>query len=1009
MYYLLLLAASALAADVSAPADGQPREIRQGGYVEKVDPNVDYKDRLPRIAPKEPGESLKSFHVIPGFRMELVAAEPLVRDPVDMAFDADGRLYVAEMIPYAEGNSAKFGSPGGRVSVLEDTDHDGRFDKSTVFADKLVWPTGVACFDGGVFIIAAPDLLYCKDTDGDGKADVREVVVTGFALSNPNALPNSLRWGLDNRIHGMTSTAGGKLQAVRWEKGDDSRKTPPVEARGRDFSFHPRTGQLQLESGGGQFGMTLDDWGRKFESSNSAPIEMVMYDDRSIARNPYLAAPSPRIGIWTGGMSIYRTAPLEPWRVVRTEMRIGKTFSGPVEGGGKAAGYFTAACGLMIYKGDAWPEAFHGNALVCEGAGNLLHRMRLEPYGVGFRAHRTEQRHEFVASDEIWFRPIQFANGPDGTLYVADMYRELFEHPDAVPPSVKKHLDLTAGNDRGRIYRIVPEGFQQPAAPRLGSLSTGELVALLAHPNGWHRNTASRRLFERQDRLALDPLERLAGRSPSPLGRMHAMVALDGQDALSADVVLARLDDEHPRVREHAVRLAEKVLGDSPAVRAKLVAMAEDDDARVRYQLAFTLGEIPGMQATATLATIAARDASDRWVRLAVLSSSLGRAGELFSRVAADRKWRTGPGGIVLLEQLAEQAGLQKQDAQVAEVLRVLDALPESEKNLAQAAVRGLSRGLKQSNSPLLARLASTKAGELLREMVEQAKARATDASVPVAQRVEAVRSLALASLEEIGDVLVGLLESRQPHEVQTAALRTLGRFRDKRVAEAIVDAWAGFSPKVRGEAAEALFARPERLQVLFAAIEKKSINPSQLDPARVRFLRMHPDGRIRDRASRLLADVKLARRAEAVAAYRDVLKMNGNLTRGKAVFEKECSTCHNLEGVGYDLGLPLATVQSRGREGILSQILDPNREINPAYLNYTLLSDDGLTVTGMITAETATSLTLTRAEGKSDTVLRANIDVLQSTGLSIMPEGLEQQIGKQDMADLIEYLMSVK
>jgi len=1022
--YLILLAASAFAADVSAPACGQessehaaarsieegvPHEIRQGGYVEKVDPNVDYKDRLPRIAPKEPGESLKSFHVIPGFRIELVAAEPLVRDPVDMAFDADGRLYVAEMIPYAEGNSSQFGSPGGRVSALEDTDNDGRFDKSTVFADKLVWPTGVGCFDGGVFIIAAPDVLYCKDTDGDGRADVRELIVTGFALSNPNALPNSLRWGLDNRMHGMTSTAGGKLRAVRWEQGNDSRKTPPVEARGRDFSFHPRTGQLRLESGGGQFGMTFDDWGRKFESSNSAPIEMVMYDGRYVARNPYLAAPAPRMRIWTGGMSIYRTAPLEPWRVVRTEMRIGQKFSGPIEGGGKAAGYFTAACGLMIYKGNAWPKTFRGNALVCEGAGNLLHRMRLGPSGVGFNAHRTEQRREFLTSDEIWFRPIQFANSPDGCLHVADMYRELYEHPDAVPPSIKKHLDLTAGSDRGRIYRIVPEGFKQPPAPRLAGMSTGELVALLAHPNGWHRNTAARRLYERQDRLAVEPLIKLAGKSPSPLGRMHAMYALEGLDALSADVVLARVDDRHGRVREHAVRLAEKVLGDSPAVREKLYATAEDDDPRVRYQLAFTLGEIPGPRATAVLATIAARDANDRWVCLAVLSSSLGRAGELFSQLAADQKRRTGPSGIALLEQLAEQTGLQKQSDQVAEVLRVLNTLPEGEKNLAQAAVRGLSRGLKKSNSPLLARLASNKAGELLSEMVEQAKARATDANVPVTRRVEAVRSLAQASFEEIGDVLARLLESRQPQEVQTAALRTLGRFRDEQVAEPIVDGWGGFSPKVRGEAAEALFARPERLPVLFAAIEKKSINPSQLDPARIQFLRMHPDGQIRDRASRLLADVKLARRTEAVAAYRDVLKMNGNPTLGKAVFEKECSTCHKLEGVGYDLGLPLATVQSRGREGILSQILDPNREINPTYLNYTLLTDDGLTVTGMITAETATSITLTRAEGKSDTVLRANIDLLESTGLSIMPEGLEKQIGKQDMADLIEYLMAVK
>ena len=251
--------------------------VRQGGYVEYVDPNVDYKDRMPRIPPKSPADSLKEFHVVPGFRVEQVAAEPLVRDPVGLAFDEDNRLFVAEMVTYSEaGHTLR-----GRVSRLEDVDGDGKFDSSTVYVDRLSWPTSVTCFDGGIFVASAPDILYCKDTDGDGKADVREVFVSGFSASNPNAFPNSLRWGLDGRIHGMSSTAGGKLSAVKWLSGSELRKAEPVECRGRDFSLHPRTGELRLEGGGGQFGMTHDDWGRKFESSNSRPIEMVLYEERA--------------------------------------------------------------------------------------------------------------------------------------------------------------------------------------------------------------------------------------------------------------------------------------------------------------------------------------------------------------------------------------------------------------------------------------------------------------------------------------------------------------------------------------------------------------------------------------------------------------------------------------------------------------------------------------------------------------------------------------------------------
>ncbi len=988
----------------------EPQVITQGGYVEKVDPNVDYKDRLPRIPPREPAESMEAFHIVPGLRIEQVAVEPMVCDAVDMAFDEDGRLYVVEMIPYAEGNTATFGSPGGRISRLEDTDGDGKFDRSTIYADKLVWPTGVTCFDGGIFVTAAPDLWYFKDTDGDGRAEVREQVITGFDLSNPNALPNSLRWGLDSRIHAMTSTAGGALRAVKWERGGEGRKAEPVQAKGRDFSFHPWTGQLRLESGGSQFGMTFDDWGRKFECSNSAPIEMVVYEDRYIARNPFLVAPSPRIPIWVDGSSVYRTSPVEPWRIVRTEMRVKGVFSGPIEGGGTPAGYFTAACGLMVYRGHAWPTQCRGNALVCEGAGNLVHRMRLEPDGVVFTAHRTEQKREFLTSDEIWFRPIQLANAPDGALYMADMYRELFEHPDAVPPSVKKYLDLTAGKDRGRIYRIVPEGFKQPEPVRLGEMSAPELVALLAHPSGWHRTTASRLLYERQDRKAIVPLRKLAVESTSPLGRMHAIYALDGQQALTEEVVLARLDDQHPRVREHAVRLAERVLGESVAVRAKLCEMVDDPEIRVRYQLAFTLGEIPGARATAALAAIAARDVGDRWIRLAVLSSSLGRPGEILSQLATDSTWRSTTSGRGFLEDLAEQAGLQNRSDQVAEVMKTLEEFGTDETELAQAVVRGLSRGLKRSGSPLLERVTSGgKAGQMLGEMIEQASALATDTEQPPQRRAEAVRSLGLASLDQVGEVLGELLDSRQPQEVQKAALQALSRFQADEVPEMIVDAWLGFSPSVRGEAAEAMFSRPQRLAVLLKAIEDQRISPSQLDPARIEFLLAHPDEKIRSRAARLLGSAKLAPRKKVVAAWRDVLKMKGDRAKGKAVFKRECSKCHKLEGVGVELGLPLETIGNRGPETILLSVLDPNREVNPAYLNYIVVTDEGLSITGMITAETATSITLKRAEGETDTVLRTNIDELISTGISIMPEGQEKLMTKQEMADVIAYLMSLE
>ncbi len=245
-----------------------------------------------------------------------------------------------------------------------------------------------------------------------------------------------------------------------------------------------------------------------------------MFEDRYIARNPYLAAPSPRVSIAADGPAaeIYRASPVEPWRVLRTRLRVAGKVPGPIEGGGRASGYFTGATGITIYRGDAWPAAWDGLAVMGDACTNLAHRKRLEPNGLETIARRIDQNAEFVASKDIWFRPVQFANAPDGTLYIADMYREVIEHPLSLPPAIKRHLDLTSGRDRGRIYRVVPDGFAQRPLPQLGAASTPDLVATLAHANGWHRETAARLLYQRRDQEATPALETLAVTSPAPRG-----------------------------------------------------------------------------------------------------------------------------------------------------------------------------------------------------------------------------------------------------------------------------------------------------------------------------------------------------------------------------------------------------------------------------------------------------------------------------------------------------------
>jgi len=527
----------------------------------------DYSEELPRIAPLEPNEALDSFEVHDEFRLDLAAAEPLVHDPIAMAFDAQGRLFVVEMRGYSEQRDENIGA----IRLLTDMDGDGTYDKSTEFLGGLAWPTAVACWDGGVFIGVSPDILYAKDTNGAGVADEREVVYSGFGLSNVQGLLNTFKWGLDNRIYGATSSSGAEVRP-----GDDPAALP-ITLRGRDFSFDPATRELRPESGGGQHGLSFDDWGRKFVCHNSNHCQLIHFEDRYIARNPYYAAPNPRTSIAADGPAadVYRISPVEPWRVVRTRLRVKGLVPGPVEGGGTAAGYFTSATGITVYKGDAWPKQYWGNVFIGDVGSNLIHRKTVEPDGISMIARRADQDTEFIRSTDIWFRPVQHANGPDGNLYAADMYREVIEHPDSLPPIIKQHLDLTSGHDRGRIYRIAAKDYEYKAPPNLAEYATADLVPLLAHDNAWHRETASRLIYERQDKSIINDLRDLAKDSEFPVGRMHAMYALKGLNALDARTVLTGLGDAEPHIREHAVRLAESKV-DNDQIIEKLVEMADD-------------------------------------------------------------------------------------------------------------------------------------------------------------------------------------------------------------------------------------------------------------------------------------------------------------------------------------------------------------------------------------------------------------------------------------------------
>jgi putative membrane-bound dehydrogenase-like protein len=434
--------------------------------------------------------------------LDLAAHEPLVEDPVSITFDEDGHLFAVEMRGYSERRDDN----RGQIRMLFDDDDDGTFDRSTIFAKGLAWPTGLVCSQGGVFVVATPDLIWFKDTDGDGVADEKKVVFTGFGEGvtrlNVQGLPNSLQWGPDNRIWGSAGTQGGKIR-----RPEQSSKEA-VNISGSDFSFDPKTLDFRAENGRAQYGLSFDSSGRRFLSSNSNHIIAVMWEKGWTKPSPWYSLPRALASIATdgGAAPVFRISPDEPWRIVRTRWRVSGVVRGMVEGGGRVSGYFTGASGVTIYTGDALGPAYRDNAFTGDVGSNLVHRKIVSNQAglVALRADRPkdEAEREFIASTDNWFRPTTYTNGPDGCFYISDMYREVIEHPWSLPEGIKKHLDLNSGTDRGRIYRVRPEEFQRRGTQKLSSFDNDKLAELLDHSNGWHRATAQRLLWERGDERA---------------------------------------------------------------------------------------------------------------------------------------------------------------------------------------------------------------------------------------------------------------------------------------------------------------------------------------------------------------------------------------------------------------------------------------------------------------------------------------------------------------------------
>jgi putative membrane-bound dehydrogenase-like protein len=954
------------------------------------------KEVLRPVPPKEPAQAIRLLEVIDGFSVEFVAHEPLVLDPVAAAIDENGLMYVAEDADYPY-QPEKGELPKGRIRVLKDNDGDGFYEESHLFAEGLLWPAGVAPWKGGIFVTAPPDIWYLKDTDGDFAVDVREKVYSGFGTGGSQYILNNLQWGLDHKIYAAVAGNGGMVGRA------DTAGRNPVSLSRKDFRFDPVTKDFESISGGKQFGNTFDDWGNRFLCTQDTPVYQVLFPAHYLARNPLLTVPDTTPRLVPDSTPIYRTSPIEAWRAIRSSRRL-LAQKGSPEGSGVSHHVLDGVAGVTVYRGGAFPPEFYGNVFCGDAQNNLVHRRSLTPDGVLFRSERLDQRTEFLRSKDNWFRPVNFVNAPDGTLYVLDLAREILEAVH-IPMDVVAHLDLTSGRDRGRIYRVVPKGFKRPAQPRLSDFTTEQLVGCLESPHGWWRDTAHRLLYERQDKSGETRLRHLLEQSPRPQSRVHALWSLAGLNILADRDLLTGLADAHPAVRENAVRLAESRMNQSNEIFARCLELAADPDPRVRFQVAFTLGVSRDTRAARGLAILCRRDEADDFIRAAILSSSYNWAAALTGELIDDPISGQSSAGNQLLEELTRIVGGRNQ---MEEIMPVLSAVfGKNRSDLQPPIVIGLSDGLRNSGARLSASVkaldvpAIRRFHDLIQTMIQTIKDRDSDAdSVKTALRL-----LDNAAADRAVPAIIGLLDRFPPARLQVAAIQTLSRLDGPGVEEVFLARWRTLAPEARREALSILLIKKERIDLLLNVIERGRISAGELDAVSRSVLLRHSDSSIRRRAAALWGAEKSGARNQIIQKYRPSLSLKGNPQAGQTTFQRLCSSCHRLSGIGNELGPNLALAASRSPDELLTHILDPNREVNPAYVQFTVETTDGESFSGLLVADQPASVAL-KGVNFQKIIPRQQIKKIASDGQSLMPVGLEQDLSSQDMADLLSFLI---
>ena len=948
--------------------------------------------------------ALSSFTLEPGFKIELITSEPLINDPVAMTVDEYGRMYVVEMpgVPYNK-------SGIGRVVLLQDTNGDGKMDENTVFADSLILPTGVMRWKKGIVVTDPPNVFYFEDTDGDGISDIKETMLTGFDTSNLEANVNNPIYGLDNWIY-LAVLPVVKDNNIHFP-GDTTIGLPESSVR-----FRPEQKKLEAISGKTQFGHTFDEWGNHLMVNNTIHIFHEVLAARYLDRNPDLVVSNSTNNL-ANHSEVFGTTENPEYQMLTN------------------VGVFTAACGLTSYQGGAFPEGYNKNVtFVAEPASNLIHVDKLEPSGATFKAHRIHEQKDFLTSKDAYCRMVNTYIGPDGALYIVDFYRQIIEGPEFMSEDVLKKVDVYNGTGTGRIYRVSATDAAPPEwtkGLKLGDASAAELVEKLDDKNIWWRSNAQRLLVDRNSAEAIPALENLAQNKGKTMGRLHALWTLEGMNKLTPELIIDALKDTVAGIRENAIKLAELHLEQNPELIPALLALQNDADPKVRFQLLCTLGFINTPEVNEVRQNLLFKDINDRWVQTAALSASSLPSIELLNAFISkyDPSVKANNSIIQLLGSIVGKSQntavlsnfIKKSLSSVTEknitwqpyviegIAQGLANRSELPPNIGGERAILIKAGLENQSAPIrksalrILKTIGLPDDANTKDAMVKAQKLAMDTSATPEVRASAIDFIGIINPQPYADFLKTLINPRIPSPIQLSAIRTLGSIPGDETTKYYIQQWSALSPGARNEVIGTILGKDSRVNLFLDAYEAGTIKRSEISWSQ--SVRLRSDGQHRDRARTLLA-ITDDKRKDVVDSYRDALTLNGTSEKGLSVYQMHCVMCHTFKGkLGLAIGPDLGTVHAWANSDILTSILDPGRSIAVGYDLWSVTLNDGKVLQGLIKSESPTAITLINTEGAETSVARQDIASLSALGMSGMPNDLEKKINKQQMADLLAYL----